>query len=148
MVESGTPEVLMVTGYSGIGKTTLVRELGKPVLGERGYFISGKFDQHRRAIPYSKAPDLFRELSQQILAESEERVAEWKRRIHEAIGVYGQLIVDVIPEIELIIGKQASVPELPLRKARIGLPWSFDDLPVFSPRKSIRLSSFSMTSSG
>ena len=118
VARSGTPEIVMVAGHSGIGKTSLVRDLWQPVFGERGYFISGKFDRNRRAIPYSKAPDLFRELSQQILAESEERVADWQRRIQEAVGVNGQLIVDVIPEVELVIGKQPPVPELPLTESR------------------------------
>jgi PAS domain S-box-containing protein len=113
VIESGTPEMVMVAGYSGIGKTSLVRELYGPVVRERGYFISGKFDQYKREIPYSTFAEAFREMIRQILTENEERVAEWKRRIQEALGINGQLILDIIPQAELIIGPQPPVPELP-----------------------------------
>jgi PAS domain S-box-containing protein len=117
VVERGTPEMAMVAGYSGIGKTSLVRELHRPIVRERGLFISGKFDQYKRNIPYSTIVDAFRELVQQILTESEERVAEWRRELRAALGINGQLIVDIIPQVELIIGKQSPVPDLPLSEA-------------------------------
>ena len=113
VLESGPVELVMVAGYSGIGKTSLVRELYKPVVRERGYFISGKFDQYKLNIPYSTIAEVFRELIQQILTESEERVAEWKQQMKIAVGINGQLIVDIIPQVELVIGKQLPVPELP-----------------------------------
>ena len=118
VVETGTPELVMVAGYSGIGKTSLVQELYKPVVRERGYFISGKFDQYKRDIPYSTVAEAFRELTRQLLTESEERVSGWKRRIREAVGENGQVIVDIIPQLELIIGKQAPAPELPPTKTQ------------------------------
>ncbi len=118
VVERGTPELIMVAGYAGIGKTSLIRELYKPVVRERGFFISGKFDQFKRNIPYSTLAEAFRELIRHILTESEERIAGWKQRIQESVGMNGQLIVDVIPEVELIIGKQQPVPELPLSEAQ------------------------------
>lgn len=118
VIETGTPEVIMVAGYSGIGKTALIRELYKTVLGARGYFVSGKFDPHKRTIPYPVLPEIFRELSQQILSESEERVARWELRIQEAVGKNGQLLVDVIPELALIIGPQPPVPEPPPAESR------------------------------
>jgi predicted ATPase len=110
--------MVMVAGYSGIGKTSLVRELYRPVVREHGYFISGKFDQYKREIPYSTIVEAFREMIRQILTESEERIAEWKRLIQEALGFNGQLILDIIPQAELIIGPQPPVPELPLTETQ------------------------------
>jgi PAS domain S-box-containing protein len=118
VVASGMPEMVMVAGYSGIGKTSLVRELYAPIVRERGYFISGKFDQYKREIPYSTIVEAFREMIRQILTESGEHIAEWKRQLQEALGINGQLIVDVIPQVELIIGPQLPVPELPPTEAR------------------------------
>ena len=117
-VESGVPEMVMVAGYSGIGKTSLVRELYPPIVREGGHFISGKFDQYKRDIPYSTISEAFRELIQQILAESEERVAEWKRQLQQALGINGQLIVEVTPQLELIVGPQPPVRELPPTETR------------------------------
>ena len=118
VVECGAPELVMVAGYSGIGKTSLVRELYQPVVRERGFFISGKFDQFKRNIPYATIVDAFRELIQQILAESEDQIAGWKRQLQSALGINGQLIVEVVPHIELIVGQQPSVPELPPTEAQ------------------------------
>jgi PAS domain S-box-containing protein len=109
---SGTPEFVMVAGYSGIGKTSLVRELYKPVLREQGYFISGKFDQYKRNIPYTTLAEAFRELIQQILTESDEKISDWRHRLQSVLGNNGQLIVDIIPHLELILGKQPPVPKL------------------------------------
>ncbi len=117
VVERGTPELVMVAGYAGIGKTSLVRELHRPVVRERGLFISGKFDQYKRNIPYSTIVDAFRDLIQQILTESEERILKWRHDLRTALGINGQLIVDIIPQVEIIIGKQPPVPELPLSES-------------------------------
>ena len=104
--------LLLVAGGGGVGKSALVRELRPHIAARRGYFISGKFDQYQRDIPYATVTQAFRELVQQILAESEASIAAWCRQIQHAIGVNGQLIVDVLPQVELIIGAQAAVPEL------------------------------------
>jgi diguanylate cyclase (GGDEF)-like protein/PAS domain S-box-containing protein len=110
---SGRAAMLLVSGQAGIGKSALVRELHLPIVGRHGFFISGKFDQYQREIPYATVTQAFRELVQQILAESEAGIASWRRQIQEAVGANGQLIVDVLPQVELIIGKQAPVPDLP-----------------------------------
>ena len=102
-------EIILVAGYSGIGKTALVQEIYKPVTEKRAYFISGKFDQFQRNTPYSAIVKAFRELVQQLLAESQDKLQDWRNKFLEALGSNGQVIIDVIPEVECIIGKQ---PEL------------------------------------
>ncbi len=105
-------EMIMLAGYSGIGKTALVQEIYKPITPKRGYFISGKFDQYQRNIPYSAVVSAFQSLVKQLLTESETQLKEWQSKLLAALGINAQVIVDVIPEVELIIGKQAAVPEL------------------------------------
>ncbi len=111
-------EMMLVSGYSGIGKSALVQELYKPITAKRGYFISGKFDQLQRNIPYSAIVDALRKLVQQLLGEPDEQVHQWRSRLLEALGTNGQLIIDVIPEVELIIGKQSPVPEVGATEAQ------------------------------
>jgi PAS domain S-box-containing protein len=113
MVATGEAALVTVSGYSGVGKSALVNELLRPIMRERGYFISGKFDQIVRDTPYLTLTQAFRELVRQLLTESEARVAAWRQQILDAIGGSGQLIVDVLPQVELIIGRQTPVPALP-----------------------------------
>ncbi len=108
----GAVEVLAVTGYSGVGKSTLVHEISKPITLRKGFFISGKFDQFKRNIAYSAIVQAFRNLIKQLLGESEENLSVWKTRILSAIGVNGRIITDVIEEIKLIIGEQPLLPEV------------------------------------
>jgi predicted ATPase/serine phosphatase RsbU (regulator of sigma subunit)/tRNA A-37 threonylcarbamoyl transferase component Bud32 len=111
-VTSGKSELMLIAGYSGIGKSALVQELYKPITQKRGYFISGKFDQYQRNIPYSAVVNAFQGLVKQLLTESEEQLKGWREKLLAALGINGQVIIDVIPEVELIIGKQPLVPEL------------------------------------
>ncbi|WP_437873533.1 sensor histidine kinase [Sorangium sp. So ce363] len=113
VVGTGSPELVLISGYSGIGKSSLVHELYRPIVRERALFLSGKFDQYKRDIPYSTLVQAFRELVLEILVESEDRIAACRQRLLGALGSNGQLIVDVIPQIELILGRQQPVPELP-----------------------------------
>ena len=113
MAATGEATMVTISGYSGIGKSSLVHELHKPIVPARGYFIAGKFDQYMRDIPYATLTQAFRGMVQQLLAESEARIANWRHEIQEAVGGNGQLIINVLPQIELIIGKQAPVPDLP-----------------------------------
>ena len=112
VAETGTVKLMMVAGYSGIGKSSLVQELFKPITAHRGYFISGKFDQFQRNIPYSAVVAAFEELVRQLLTESEAQLNCWRSKIEAALGSNGQVIIDVIPEVELIIGPQPAVQEL------------------------------------
>ena len=105
-------ELFLVAGSSGIGKTAVINEIHKPIVRQRGYFIRGKFDQFRRNIPFLAIVQAFRDLMEQLLTESKAQVEQWKTKILDALGENGQVIIDVIPEVELLIGKQPAVAEL------------------------------------
>jgi predicted ATPase/serine phosphatase RsbU (regulator of sigma subunit)/tRNA A-37 threonylcarbamoyl transferase component Bud32 len=109
-VASGKTEIMRVAGYSGIGKSVLVKEIYRSLT--KGYFISGKFEQYRRNIPYSAVVNAFKELVQLLLTENEQQLSVWKNKLLTALGPNGQVIIDVIPEIEWIIGAQPAVPQL------------------------------------
>ncbi|APR81086.1 Signal transduction histidine kinase CheA [Minicystis rosea] len=114
----GVPELCLISGYSGIGKSTLVRELQRPVIAARGLFLSGKFDQNKRDIPYSTVIQAFTQGIRQILTEPEAAIAARRERLGAALGGSAQLIVDLIPELELVIGKQPPVAALPPAEER------------------------------
>jgi PAS domain S-box-containing protein len=118
MAATGQAGLATVSGYSGIGKSSLVDALRKPIVAEHGYFISGKFDQYQRDIPYATITQAFRELVRQLLAESETHIAGWRQQIQAAVGVNGQLVVEVLPQVEIIIGPQPPVPALPPTEAQ------------------------------
>lgn len=111
-VADGQKEFMLVSGYSGIGKSALVQEIYKPITRKNGYFILGKFDQFQRSIPYFAIVKAFSELVNLLLTESEQKLKVWKEKLLEAFGPNGQIIIDVIPEIEYIIGPQPPVLEL------------------------------------
>ncbi|MBH8575424.1 AAA family ATPase [Nostocaceae cyanobacterium CENA369] len=111
-VSQGSKEITLVAGFSGIGKTAVVNEVHKPIVRQRGYFIKGKFDQFGRDIPFSAFVQAFRDLMTQLLSESDAQLAHWQTKILSALGDNGQVLVEVIPELEAIIGKQLPVPEL------------------------------------
>jgi predicted ATPase len=104
--------MILVAGYSGIGKSALVNEIQKPIVQQRGYFISGKFDQFKRNIPYASLSQALQELIRQLLTESEARLQMWKQELLDALGSNGQIIIDVIPDVERIIGQRPPVPQL------------------------------------
>lgn len=111
-VSQGDSVLMLVDGSAGIGKSALVQELYKPVTRQRGYFISGKFDQFQRNIPYFAVIQAFRYLIRHLLTESEEQLGFWRDQILQAVGKNGQVIIDVLPEIEHIIGQQPEVLSL------------------------------------
>jgi serine/threonine protein kinase len=113
LVSQGSSELMLVSGYSGIGKSALVQEIYKPITWQRGYFIAGKFDQFQRDIPYASLVQAFRSLVRQLLTESKSQIAAWREKLLAALGPNGQVVIDVIPEVELILGQQ---PEVPARK--------------------------------
>jgi PAS domain S-box-containing protein len=118
VVARGRPELVLVSGYSGVGKSSVVNELHKPLVPPRGLFASGKFDQYKRDIPYATLAQAFQNLIRPILAKSKEELGRWRDAIREALGPNGQLMVDLVPELKLIIGEQQPVPDLPQQEAQ------------------------------
>lgn len=112
LICSGRTEILLVTGYSGIGKSSLVHEVYKSIAAKHGYFISGKYDQYERETPYSALVQAFRQLVQEILSENDDQINLWKEKLLKALGANGQVIIDIIPEVELIIGEQPSMTKV------------------------------------
>jgi predicted ATPase len=111
-VSAGSAEMMLVAGFSGIGKTAVVNEVHKPIVRQRGYFIKGKFDQFQRNLPFSAFVQAFRDLMGQLLSETDAKLEQWKLEILAALGDSAQAIVEVIPELERIIGQQPPVPEI------------------------------------
>ncbi|MCZ8037970.1 MAG: AAA family ATPase [Microcystis sp. LE17-20A] len=111
-INQGSSELILISGYSGIGKTALVNEIYKPITRQRGRVIKGKFDQLQRDIPYSAITQAFQDLVKQLLSEPERHLETYKDKILETLGNNGQIIVEVIPELEKIIGKQPPVEPL------------------------------------
>ena len=115
---SGRPELLLVSGYAGIGKSSVVNELHKVLVPPRGLFASGKFDQYKRDIPYATLAHAFQSLIRALLGKSEAELRNWRGALHEALGPNGPLMVGLVPELKLIIGEQPPVPELPPQDAQ------------------------------
>ena len=111
-------EMLLITGYSGIGKSSVVAEIYKPITEKRGYFISGKFDQYNRNIPYKAFVNIFQDLVKQLLSETESKLNTWKEKLLDALGENAAVIIDVIPEVELILGKQPEASELGINESQ------------------------------
>jgi predicted ATPase/signal transduction histidine kinase len=118
VVAHGTPELVLVSGYSGIGKSSVVNELHKALVPSRGLYASGKFDQYKRDIPYATLAQSLQNLTRSLLSRSEMELGGWRDSCTEALGPNGQLIVNLVPELELIIGKQPTVAELPPQEAK------------------------------
>jgi PAS domain S-box-containing protein len=118
VLATGAPKLVLVSGYSGIGKSSVVHELHKVLVPPRGLFAAGKFDQYMRDIPYATVAQAFQGLVRQILSRSEQELNGWRDALAEALGPNGLLIVDLIPELELVIGKQPPLADLPPQDAQ------------------------------
>jgi PAS domain S-box-containing protein len=118
VVATGTPELVLVSGYSGIGKSSVVNELHKVLVPPRGLFAAGKFDRYKRDIPYATLAQAFQSLVHPLLSKSEAELRIWRDAFRQALGPSGLLIVDLVPELKLIIGDQPPVPVLPPRDAQ------------------------------
>src|SRR5262249_15398089 len=118
VVKGGALELVLVSGYAGIGKSSVVNELQPVLVPPRGLFASGKFDQYKRDVPYSTLAQAFQSLIRPLLAKSEADLAPWREALREALGPNAGLIVDVVPEVKLIIGESQPVPELPPQDAQ------------------------------
>ncbi|MCY1069339.1 AAA family ATPase [Nannocystis sp. RBIL2] len=122
---AGSREIVLVSGYSGIGKSSLVHEILKPLARRNGYFTSGKYDQYHRDVPYSALIQAFDDLVRQILAESEARILRWRSAILEALGPSAQVVCDVVPSLTHVLGAQPAVPVLGPIEAQNRLKWCF-----------------------
>src|SRR4029453_3188009 len=116
--EGGRPGRVLVSGYSGVGKSSVVNELHKVLLPPRALFAAGKFDQYQRDIPYSTLAQAFQGLVRPLLAKSDSELAGWCEALRGALGPNGQLMVDLVPELRFIIGEQPPVPDLPPQQAQ------------------------------
>ena len=118
VAEGEGPEITMVSGYSGVGKSALVKVLQRNSVAAQGMFVSGKFDQYHRDIPYATLVEAFSGAILQILAGGPERIADWNARLQAALGVNGRLMIEVIPQLDSLLEKQAAVPALPPTEAK------------------------------
>src|SRR6267142_3061211 len=118
VITSGQPNLVLLSGYSGIGKSAVVNELHKALVPLRGLFASGKFDQYKRDIPYTTLGQAFQSLVRSLLSRSEAELDRWRDSLNEALGPNGQLIINLVPELELVIGKQPPVADLPPQDAQ------------------------------
>ncbi|WP_224361616.1 trifunctional serine/threonine-protein kinase/ATP-binding protein/sensor histidine kinase [Hyalangium versicolor] len=119
VVETARPELFVVSGYSGIGKSSVVNELHKPVVQRRSFFLTGKFDQFQRDVPYATLAQAIRGLVQQLLAGSEEDLGQWRSRINQAWEGHGRVLVELVPQLEVLVGPQPPVPEVTVAEAQL-----------------------------
>jgi Protein kinase domain/AAA ATPase domain len=129
MVTEEKAELVLVTGYAGIGKSSVVNELHKLLVPQRGLFAAGKFDQYKRDIPYATLAQAFQILVRRILGLDETELACWRRTLLEALGPHGRLMVNLIPELAAIIGEQPPIPDLPPQDAKSRFHMGFPALP-------------------
>lgn len=133
---AGETGITMIAGYTGIGKTRLVHELRRYVIDKGGYFISGKYDQLQQDIPFSGLIRAFQSMIQQILTEAPEQIDAWRKKLTSALGPNARILVDVIPELEMIIGDQGAAPDLALAEAQHRFHLAFEKfLTVFTREK-------------
>ena len=125
VVETGAPELVLVSGYSGVGKSSVVNELHKALVPLRGIFAPGKFDRLKRDIPYSTLAQSFASLVRSLLSKSDAELARWRRALLEALGPNGRLMTDVIPELKFIIGEQPPVAELEPQQRQARFQFAF-----------------------
>lgn len=124
-VGQGPSEIVLITGYSGIGKTSLVRELYKPITKNHAFFITGKFDMLQRAMPYRTIAVAFSQLVRQLLTGTREELLGWQEQLTSALGPNARIMTDLIPDLELVIGPQAEVEALDPTEAKNRLHLAF-----------------------
>jgi PAS domain S-box-containing protein len=125
IVTSGRPELVLVSGYSGVGKSAVVNELHKALVPPRGLFAGGKFDQYKRDIPYATLAQACQSLIRPLLGKSDAEVAGWRDALRDALGPNGRLMIDIVPELKLLIGEQSPVVDLPPQQAQSRLQLVF-----------------------
>ncbi len=124
---AGASVMMLVKGYAGIGKSALIKEVHKPITEKKGYFVEGKFDQFQRNIPYLGLGKALNQLCKYILTESRESIDKWQEIFVKALGNNGQIVIDLVPDLELVIGKQPAVPELGVNETQNRLFYTFGE---------------------
>lgn len=112
VADLGKTEAILVSGDPGVGKSFLINELNKQIVARKGYFISGKYDQFRKNVPYSSIIQAFIALIKQILTENREKQELWRQAIQSSLGSNGKILTDMLPILKLVIGEQPELPEL------------------------------------
>ncbi|TFW00430.1 diguanylate cyclase [Oxalobacteraceae bacterium OM1] len=125
---AGQPRLVLVAGYSGVGKTALVHEAQRPIVAHGGHFIAGKFEQLRRDVPYAPLGQALGQLCRIILTQGVATVAAWRHRLLQALGGNGAVLTPVIPGLELIIGTSEPMPDLPAAQAQNRFKQAFRNL--------------------
>lgn len=118
VLAGGAPELVLVSGYPGIGKSSVVHELHKAMVRPRALFASGKFDQFQRDIPYATVCQALQSLVHRLLGASDNELSDWRQRLQQALDPHGSLMVDLVPELQLIIGAQRPLPDLAARDSQ------------------------------
>ncbi|HZX47538.1 MAG TPA: AAA family ATPase [Clostridia bacterium] len=115
---AGQGQLVLVSGYAGVGKTMLINEILRPIAMEKGYYSYGKFDQLRQNIPYAPIAAALGSVIRQLMTESSERLEKWRKRLLRAVGSNGAVLTALIPELEMIIGRQPQVETLQPKEAQ------------------------------
>lgn len=135
-VSKGQRELLLIAGYTGVGKSSLINEIQKPIVKLHGYFTSGKYENYNREVPYAGLIQAFKNLINQILAGNKQRIEGWQQDILKVISPNAQVIINVIPELEKLVGKQPPVVELPPAESRTRFEMVFFDfVSVFAKKE-------------
>src|SRR5262249_45642411 len=121
MARDGNQTLILLSGYSGVGKSSLVNELQQVVIRGRGLFASGKFEPHERDIPFAPIARAFRDVVRSVLLSTDAELRRWREDIRRALGANAQLVIDVVPDVKLIIGPQEPVADLPPQQAQARL---------------------------
>ena len=134
--ETGQAQLVLVKGYSGIGKSVLIQEIQKPITQQRGYYLRGKFEQFQRNVPYLAIIQAFDTLMDQILTEPQEKLQRWKTALLGALEGNGAVIIEVLPKLELVIGAQPEVEQLPSLEAQNRFNYTFEQfIKVFTKKE-------------
>src|SRR5262249_34180516 len=118
VARDGRQALVLLSGYAGVGKSSIVNELQQVVVRGRGLFVSGKFEPHERDIPFAPILRAFRDLARSVLLSSDADLQRWREELQRALGPNAQLVIDLVPDVKLIIGSQEPVPELPPQQAQ------------------------------
>ena len=108
----------LVSGYAGIGKSSLVQELHRPLTASRGFFAAGKFDQYNRGVPFAAVIAAAATLLQHVLTLGPREISSWQTRIGQAVGTALPVLAEIVPDVQAIVGPQPPPSPLPTTEAQ------------------------------